>query len=358
MILRDLLQLVLFIGLLAALSPLLGRYVHQVFSGRRTFLHPVLGPVERGVYSLSGIHPDENQTWSRYAVSLIGFSLAGFLLTFGVLLFQDKLPLNPQGFPGLSWDLALNTAVSFLTNTNWQSYGGETTMSHFSQIVALTYQNFVSAAVGIAVCAAVVRGIARNESSSIGNFWSDLVRITLYVLLPLSIIGARRRFRAAPELRKKLPRAEIRHAVTLPLFQPSLDNVLKLAGIVAGRSGVRHVEVRVDDIVYIPQHHSRALLNALRRGEVQFSLPFFHHGLCPAGANDILDLVAADVGEADGCAHMDAVDHPTEPWVPVDAFQQPARCRGRHHIVANAFRFHLRPREAGVIAPDFYLNCH
>ena len=138
MILRDLLQLVLFIGLLAALSPLLGRYVHQVFSGRRTFLHPVLGPVERGVYSLSGIHPDENQTWSRYAVSLIGFSLAGFLLTFGVLLFQDKLPLNPQGFPGLSWDLALNTAVSFLTNTNWQSYGGETTMSHFSQMVALT----------------------------------------------------------------------------------------------------------------------------------------------------------------------------------------------------------------------------
>lgn len=163
MILRDLLQLVLFIGLLAALSPLLGRYVHQVFSGRRTFLHPVLGPVERGVYSLSGIHPDENQTWSRYAVSLIGFSLAGFLLTFGVLLFQDKLPLNPQGFPGLSWDLALNTAVSFLTNTNWQSYGGETTMSHFSQMVALTYQNFVSAAVGIAVCAAVVRGIAATN---------------------------------------------------------------------------------------------------------------------------------------------------------------------------------------------------
>lgn len=137
---------------------------------------------------------------------------------------------------------------------------------------------------------------------------------------------ARRQFRAAPELRGKFPRAEIRHAVTLPLFQPSLDNVLKLAGIVAGRSGVRHVEVRVDDIVYISQHHSRALLNALRRGEVQFPLPFFHHGLCPAGADDILDLVAADVGEADGCAHMDAVDHPTEPWVPVDAFQQPARC--------------------------------
>lgn len=118
MILRDLLQLVLSIGFLAALSLLLGRYVHQVFSGRRTFLHPVLGPVERGVYSLSDIHSDENQTWSRYAVSLTGSSLAGFLLTFGVLLFQDKLPPNPQGSPGPSWNLALNTVVSSLMNTN------------------------------------------------------------------------------------------------------------------------------------------------------------------------------------------------------------------------------------------------
>ena len=187
---RDMLQLALFIGLLAALSPLLGRYVHQVFSGRRTLLHPIFGPVERGVYALSGIRPDEHQGWGKYAVSLIGFSIAGFLLTFLVLLFQDRLPLNPQGFPGLSWHLALNTAVSFLTNTNWQSYGGETTMSHFSQMVALTYQNFVSAGVGIAVCAAVVRGIARTESATIGNFWADLVRVTLYVLLPLSLIGA------------------------------------------------------------------------------------------------------------------------------------------------------------------------
>ena len=175
---RDMLQLALFIGLLAALSPLLGRYVHQVFSGRRTLLHPVFGPVERGVYALSGIHPDENQSWGKYAVSLIGVSIAGFLLTFLVLLFQDRLPLNPQGFPGLSWHLALNTAVSFLTNTNWQSYGGETTMSHFSQMVALTYQNFVSAGVGIAVCAAVVRGQedvlmpgagARSEERRVGK---------------------------------------------------------------------------------------------------------------------------------------------------------------------------------------------
>ena len=174
MILRDLLQLVLFICLLAALSPLLGRYVHQVFSGRRTFLHPVLGPVERGVYTLSGIHPDEKQTWGQYAVSVIGFSLAGFLLTFGVLLFQDKLPLNPQGFPGLSWHLALNTAVSFLTNTNWQSYGGETTVSHFSQMVALTYQNFVSAGVGIAVCAVV---------------WYFLVRMRKVPWFAVAIVG-------------------------------------------------------------------------------------------------------------------------------------------------------------------------
>ena len=169
MILRDLLQLVLFIGLLAALSPLLGRYVHQVFSGRRTFLHPVLGPVERGVYSLSGIHPDENQTWSRYAVSLIGFSLAGFLLTFGVLLFQDKLPLNPQGFPGLSWDLALNTAVSFLTNTNWQSYGGETTMSHFSHNMAGRGTDIKLDEISRELGGLKIIGTERHESRRIDN---------------------------------------------------------------------------------------------------------------------------------------------------------------------------------------------
>ncbi|MDR3045615.1 MAG: potassium-transporting ATPase subunit KdpA [Desulfovibrio sp.] len=187
---RDYLQLALFLGILAAVSPPLGRYIHRVLEGGRTWLHPLLGPVERLVYTAAGIDPASDHPWQRYAVNLLGFTLAGFCLTFGVLLFQDVLPLNPQGFPAPSWDLALNTAVSFVTNTNWQAYGGEATMSHLSQMVALTYQNFISAAVGIAVCMAVVRGIARAEAQGIGNFWADLVRSTLYVLLPLCLPGA------------------------------------------------------------------------------------------------------------------------------------------------------------------------
>ncbi|MBZ2170751.1 potassium-transporting ATPase subunit KdpA [Nitratidesulfovibrio sp. SRB-5] len=187
---RDYLQLALFLGILAAASPPLGRYIHRVLEGGRTWLHPLLGPVERLIYTAAGIDPASDQPWQRYAASLLGFTLAGFCLTFGVLLFQDVLPLNPQHFPAPSWDLALNTAVSFVTNTNWQAYGGETAMSHLSQVVALTYQNFVSAAVGMAACMAVVRGIARTEAQGIGNFWADMVRSTLYVLLPLCVPGA------------------------------------------------------------------------------------------------------------------------------------------------------------------------
>ncbi|HEU6438553.1 MAG TPA: potassium-transporting ATPase subunit KdpA [Nitratidesulfovibrio sp.] len=187
---RDYLQLALFLGILAAVSPPLGRYIHRVLEGGRTWLHPLLGPVERLIYTTAGIDPDRDHPWQRYAACLLGFTLAGFCLTFGVLLFQDVLPLNPQHFPAPSWDLALNTAVSFVTNTNWQAYGGETAMSHLSQMVALTYQNFVSAAVGMAACMAVLRGIARTEAQGIGNFWADLVRSILYVLLPLCLPGA------------------------------------------------------------------------------------------------------------------------------------------------------------------------
>ena len=187
---RDYLQLALFLGILAAISPPLGRYIHRVLEGGRTWLHPLLGPVERLIYTAAGIDSTSDHPWQRYAANVLGFTLAGFCLTFGVLLFQDVLPLNPQHFPAPSWDLALNTAVSFVTNTNWQAYGGETAMSHLSQMVALTYQNFVSAAVGMAVCMAVARGIARTEAQGIGNFWADLVRSTLYVLLPLCLPGA------------------------------------------------------------------------------------------------------------------------------------------------------------------------
>ena len=187
---RDYLQLALFLGILALASPPLGRYIHRVLEGGRTWLHPLLGPVERLIYGAAGVDPTRDHTWQRYAACVLGFTLAGFCLTFGVLLFQDVLPLNPQNFPAPSWDIALNTAVSFVTNTNWQAYGGESTMSHLSQMVALTYQNFVSAAVGMAVCMAVVRGVARSEAQGIGNFWTDIVRANLYVLLPLCVVGA------------------------------------------------------------------------------------------------------------------------------------------------------------------------
>ncbi|MEG1610780.1 MAG: potassium-transporting ATPase subunit KdpA, partial [Bilophila sp.] len=188
MTLRDLLQFALFLGLLATVSPVLGHYMHRVLSGERTWLWRCFGAVERGIYAASGIHPEQEQTWKGYAGSLLAFTVAGFALTMGVLLFQDRLPLNPQHVAGMSWHLAFNTAASFVTNTNWQSYAGETTVSHFSQMVGLTYQNFVSAAVGIAACTAIIRGITRNEAQTIGNFWADLVRVTLYVLLPLSIL--------------------------------------------------------------------------------------------------------------------------------------------------------------------------
>jgi K+-transporting ATPase ATPase A chain len=190
MIWQDSVQLGLFLGILAAGCPLLGRFIHRVLEGQRTFLHPIFAPVERAIYALAGIDPAREQTWGRYALCLVGFSGAGFVLTFGVLLLQGHLPLNPMGFADLSWDLAFNTAVSFVTNTNWQAYSGEATMSIFSQMVGLTYQNFVSAAAGMAAAMAVIRGIARKEAAGVGNFWADLVRLILYVLLPSSFVLA------------------------------------------------------------------------------------------------------------------------------------------------------------------------
>lgn len=190
MSLQDVLQLGVFLLVLAVCCPPLGRYIHQILEGRRTWLHVALGPVEQGIYTLSGLDAERDHTWQHYTVCLLGFSLAGLGFTLAVLLLQDRLPLNPLGYPGLSWDLAVNTAVSFMTNTNWQSYSGEGTLSILAQMVGLTYQNFVSAAVGMSAAMAVIRGIARRESQGVGNFWTDVVRSTLYVLLPLSLLLA------------------------------------------------------------------------------------------------------------------------------------------------------------------------
>ena len=177
------------VAVLVLVKPL-GLYMARVFTGERTFLSPVLAPVERGFYALAGVRADKEQTWLGYAIGVLLFSILGFVLLYTILRLQNVLPLNPQGFPALSPDLAFNTAASFVTNTNWQSYGGETTMSHLSQMLGLTVQNFVSGATGIGVAMALTRAFVRSGVNELGNFWVDLTRATLYVLLPLAIVVA------------------------------------------------------------------------------------------------------------------------------------------------------------------------
>ena len=183
---QDIAQFVLYAVVLTALAVPLGLYMAKVFAGETGFL----AWAERPIFALAGIRPEQGQHWSAYALALIVFNAAGFVLLFLILLFQDHLPLNPLGLPGLPAHLAFNTAISFVTNTNWQSYGGETTMSYFSQMAGLTTQNFVSSATGMAVAAAVARGLASKQQKTIGNFWADMVRATLYILLPISIVLA------------------------------------------------------------------------------------------------------------------------------------------------------------------------
>jgi potassium-transporting ATPase potassium-binding subunit len=181
-------EIVFTIGLAVALGWPLGVYMARVWEGRSTWLDPVLRPVERLFYGLSGVDPNQGQTWVGYAIAMMTFNAVGFVLLYGILRLQAVLPLNPQGFAGMSPDLAFNTAISFVSNTNWQSYSGESAASHFSQMAGLTVQNFVSPVMGIAVAAALARAFAANRGSTIGNFWADLVRNTLYILLPLSIV--------------------------------------------------------------------------------------------------------------------------------------------------------------------------
>ncbi|MBW6528133.1 potassium-transporting ATPase subunit KdpA [Sphingomonas sp. RHCKR7] len=180
--------ILLFVGILLALTKPVGLWLHALYEGRRTPLHVVLGPVERGFYRLAGVDPDAEQGWRRYALHMLLFNVALLVFTYAVLRLQGVLPGNPQGLAGLSPDLAFNTAVSFTTNTNWQSYGGEATMSNLSQMLGLTIHNFLSAATGIALAFALFRGFARREASAIGNFWADVTRVTLYLLLPLCLV--------------------------------------------------------------------------------------------------------------------------------------------------------------------------
>jgi len=185
----SIIQILVFISALVILTPLLGKYMAKVFLDEDHFLKPVLGKVERTFYRLIACKGEE-MNWKEYTLSLLIFSLLGIILLFLMQIFQNYLPLNEQRLPGVSWPLALNTAVSFVTNTNWQAYGGETTLSYLVQMAGLTVQNFVSAATGIAVFVALMRGITRKTMGTIGNFWVDMTKSILYILLPLSLILA------------------------------------------------------------------------------------------------------------------------------------------------------------------------
>ncbi|NFV78934.1 potassium-transporting ATPase subunit KdpA [Magnetospirillum aberrantis] len=180
------LQILIYLAVITALTPLLGGYMAKVYEGQARFL----GPVERGLYKMCGVDTAREQHWTGYALSLLAFNLAGWALLFGLQRLQGMLPLNPAEMAAVPPDLAFNTAISFMTNTNWQSYGGESTLSYLTQMVGLTVQNFVSAATGMAVLVALIRGFARANARTVGNFYVDLVRTTLYILLPLSFVAA------------------------------------------------------------------------------------------------------------------------------------------------------------------------
>ncbi|MEA2649780.1 MAG: potassium-transporting ATPase potassium-binding subunit [Candidatus Binataceae bacterium] len=190
MLANAIIQVGIFSALVTAISVPLGLYMARVFAGERTMLDPVLRPIERTIYRLCGIHPEAEETWVEYAVSMLLFSMIGMVVLYAMERLQYFLPLNPQKFGAVAPDLAFNTAASFTTNTNWQAYGGESTMSYFTQMAGLAFHNFVSAAAGIAVAIAVIRGFVRRSAKTIGNFWVDMTRAILWVLLPISVIGA------------------------------------------------------------------------------------------------------------------------------------------------------------------------
>ena len=184
----DFIQIIMYFALLIGLTPVLGNYMSRVFSGQKHFMLPVFGWLERSIYKISGINPDEETNWKTYTFSLLAFNAIGLLFVFLLQVSQSYLPLNPAQLPNVSWHSAINTAISFATNTNWQGYSGETTMSYLVQMMGLTVQNFVSAATGIAVLLALIKGLSRRSSATIGNFWTDLTRSTIYVLLPIAIL--------------------------------------------------------------------------------------------------------------------------------------------------------------------------
>jgi K+-transporting ATPase ATPase A chain len=190
MTLNGWLQILCFLLAVLLVTRPLGAYMARVFSGQRTWLDPVARPLERLIYRLTGVDETREMRWTEYALSVLLFSVVSMLVLYAMQRLQGVLPFNPQGFGAVAPDLAFNTAASFTTNTNWQNYGGESTMSYFTQMAGLAYHNFVSAAVGIAVAIAFIRGIVQKEQATLGNFWVDMVRSCVWILLPIAMVGA------------------------------------------------------------------------------------------------------------------------------------------------------------------------
>src|SRR5476649_2747348 len=188
MTLNGWIQIALYSGIIIALTKPIGGYMTRVFNGERTLLSFILRPTEKVFYAISGVDEKEDQHWLVYAIAMLAFSMAGFLSLYALQRLQAVLPFNPQSQPAVGEHLAFNTSVSFITNTNWQSYVPETTMSYLVQMAGLTVHNFLSAATGIVLAVALIRGFARRSAKGIGNFWTDMVRCTLYILLPVSIL--------------------------------------------------------------------------------------------------------------------------------------------------------------------------
>ena len=181
------LQIAIFAVLVILIAKPFGGYMTRVFNGERTPLHLELRPIEAGIYKLCGVRENEELYWVNYAAAMLAFSFAGFVTMYGIQRLQNLLPFNPAGQDAVSPDLAFNTSTSFITNTNWQNYSGETTMSHLVQMLGLTHQNYLSAATGIVLAVALIRGFARHSTRTVGNFWVDVTRCTLYVLLPICV---------------------------------------------------------------------------------------------------------------------------------------------------------------------------
>src|SRR4029077_16026921 len=183
-------QILLYCAIIVALTPVLGAYMTRVFNGERTLLSPVLRPVEAALYWAGGVDEKREQHWLTYTVAMLFFHVGGFFILYALMRFQAALPFNPAEQSAVAPDLAFNTAISFITNTNWQNYGGEGTMSYLTQMLGLTHQNFLSAATGIVLAVELIRGFARASAKTVGNFWVDITRCTLYILMPICVVAA------------------------------------------------------------------------------------------------------------------------------------------------------------------------